>query len=311
MSDSERTAAFMTPAMMGKMAAAPAPVVAPSAQLLRDPPGEVGREAVAHLAGVRRELEQQVHERDLQPLASEFQRLHVSLEQLDFEQLRPRGWLARTTGKARSAGAEFFQQYEQAAEAAQAMGKQAAALQKLHVAQVATTERLLVEMEVECSALEQTVEQNARWLQGVRKELQQRHASAADAAAVAIVKEDAARCELLVARLKTLRAVAAAAQRTLEHARGALVQRLALLQTLEQGQARATRAWNERLSGTAAAAERGEGGNLSIEAPQELHHQMQQQVAQTAQECALVQRHEAALAVELAALSQALDDAAA
>ena len=66
-------------------------------------------------------------------------------------------------------------------------------------------------------------------MQDMRTQLQQRHAAAAaDPAAQQQVREDAARCEILVTRLKALRAISAMARATLNQTREVLALRAAL-----------------------------------------------------------------------------------
>jgi hypothetical protein len=167
--------------------------------------------------------------RDLATVRGALEALQTVQQQLDFSLLQTRGWWARTTGKARSAGAEFAAQVEQITEATRALGTLASLLQKSQPGESAVTERTLVDMEVEYRALDQLVEQGAKWLQDMRTQLQQRHAAAAaDPAAQQQVREDAARCEILVTRLKALRAISAMARATLNQTREVLALFLAI-----------------------------------------------------------------------------------
>ena len=131
-----------------------------------------------------------------------------ALPRLDFGLLQPRGWWARTTGKGRSAGAEFAAQFEQIdAGGPRAWPPRPRPLQRKQQEQATAVDLALLELEVEYHAIDKIIDQGARWLQDMRNQLKARQAAAGRRRGQEQIREDAARCEILVARLKVLRAV--------------------------------------------------------------------------------------------------------
>lgn len=308
MNDHDRTASLMSPAKLARMR--PKAAASPGAWL-DQMAADVGLLQVDNLVGVQRALESQAGGRDLATVRGALEALQTVQQQLDFSLLQTRGWWARTTGKARSAGAEFAAQVEQITEATRALGTLASLLQKSQPGESAVTERTLVDMEVEYRALDQLVEQGAKWLQDMRTQLQQRHAAAAaDPAAQQQVREDAARCEILVTRLKALRAISAMARATLNQTREVLALRAALALHLSHAMPATFRGWSTRLTALAnAAADVAGGPELSVEAPMEIHQQMQQQTADAVARSAQLLALEQALATSLGSLGRMLADA--
>ena len=308
MNDHDRTASLMSPGKLARLK--PQAAATPEAWLDRMA-ADVGRLQVENLSDVQKALAQQAAQRDAAALSAALQALAAAQPQLDFNLLQTRGWWARTTGKARSAGAEFAAQVEQIAALVQTLAARGGELGRSHAEGVVVTEKTLVNLDVEYRALDKLVEQGARWLQDMRGQLQQRHAAAAsDPAAQQKVREDAARCEILVARLKALRALSASAQQVLATTRDVLGARGTLAQHVTQTLAGTARNWNTRLSSLAAAAQDGSGGpELSVEAPMEIHRQMQDQVAQAQAECQRLAHMEHGIAAALSQLSQQIEAA--
>jgi hypothetical protein len=303
MEDHDRTASLMSP---GKLAEARPKAAASPAAWLDQMASDAGHLHVRRLAELQRELQAQADQRDFSPLASDLARLAESLPQLDFGLLHTRGWWARTTGKSRSAGSEFSAQFDQVAALAEALAPRAQALRQLQQQQTGPAERTLMEIDVEYHAIDKIIDQGARWLQDMRGQLKQRHATAADAKSQQQVKDDAARCELLVARLKALRAVSSAAQQVHEQSQTAAARRTALVQLLQQAVAADVKAWQARVSAVASSA--GDSGTpaLSIEAPMETHRELQLCMKQVIADCAQVQAQEALVGESLAALDAQL-----
>ncbi|NNU44169.1 hypothetical protein [Ramlibacter montanisoli] len=98
----------------------------------------------------------------------------------------------------------------------------------------AAAERSALEFDVEIRAIEKIMEQGARWLQDMRNQLKARTAAGGDAAAQDQIRQDNERCELLVERLKLLRAANSAAQDASERCRGVAKRRAALMETLQR-----------------------------------------------------------------------------
>lgn len=305
--DSDRTASLMTPAKLAQLK--PKPAASPAAwldQLASD----AGGLHVRRLVELNAQLQAHVPAAGCEELAQSLVGLQQVLPQLDFSLLQPRGWLARATGKARSAGADFAQQYEQAAQAAQDLRHRAQALQQGQQAAAAATERTLVEIEVEWRALEKILDQGARWLQDMRNQLKARQAEAQDDAARDKVREDAARCELLVARLKLLRAISSAAQQAHEQARTTGARRATLSQAVQQVCGHQLKAWQSQLAALATAAAEGSPPTASVQDAIELQRELLQRAQQAAGGCAQLQEQEQALAANLGALGQQLQAAA-
>lgn len=296
MTDHDRTASLMSPGKLSRLK--PQPAATPEAWLDRMA-ADVGRLQVDNLLDVQQALAKQALDRAAGALESELSALAAAQQQLDFSLLQTRGWWARTTGKARSAGAEFAAQVDQVSATAQSVAARVGELTRSHATGAAITERTLLNLDVEYRALDKIVEQGAKWLQDMRGQLQQRHAAAAtDPAAQQKVREDATRCEILVVRLKALRALSTTAQGVLAQTRDLLAARGALALSLSQALSATTRSWNARMASLAAAAQAGsDSPELSVEAPQEIHRQMDLQVAQALADCtALAGLEEAAAA---------------
>jgi hypothetical protein len=304
MDDLDRTASLMTPAKLAQVR--PKGPASPAAWL-DQMAADAGHAHVRRLAELRKELQAQAMRRDCSPLTAGLTRLGEALPRLDFGLLRSRGWWARTTGKSRSAGVEFASVFEQADEAALALAAQTQDLVKKQQDRVAAGDRALVELEVEFRALDTIIGQGARWLQDMRAQLKARQAQAADEPGRKQIKDDAARCEILVARLKALRGVTSAAQHSHQQAQGAAARGAAVLQTLQRALTADVKSWRARLSLLAAAAGDSDSPALNLEEPQENHRALQLCVKQILADCAQLQAQEKLLADSLAALGEQLE----
>ncbi|MCW5649954.1 MAG: hypothetical protein KIS62_09425 [Ramlibacter sp.] len=308
MNDHDQTASLMSPSKLARIK--PQQPTSPGAWL-DQMAADVGQLQVVNLTASQRALASQLRGGDLAAaLAASVEALQKSLQGLDFDLLQTRGWWARATGKARSAGTEFAGQVDEIGAALKVLSIQVSTAHKAQADSVSATERTLLEVEVEHRALDQMVEQGAKWLQDMRAQLQQRHAAAAgsnDPVAQQQVKADAARCEILVTRLKALRALGASAQQALTETREALARRATLMQLLGQALPATARNWNTRLSSLAASVSGGsDGASLNLEGPQDIHQQLQKLVSQALADCAAVQASEKALVGHLDALGQQL-----
>lgn len=302
MPDSDRTASLMTPAKLAqiKPRAAPSP-----AAWLSQMAADAGHQHVHRVRELLDQLQAQAAQRDVSPLASELSRLGLALPGLDFGLLNDQGWWARTTGKSRGAGAQFAAQFEQIDQLA---GGLAARTQDLHKKQqelAAANDRTLVELEVEYHAIDKIIDQGARWLQDMRSQLKSR-GTPADPAAREQARQDTERCEILVARLKALRALSSAVQQSIQHAQGVAARRAALLQQVRQGLAGAVKSWRGHLSIVAAAVRAGGGAGQNLDASMEAHRDVQLGVKQAVADCGQLQAQELTLAESLAALATQL-----
>ncbi len=305
--DHDRTASLMTPAKLAQQFA-PKAAASPAAWL-DQMAADAGYAHVRRLGELCDEMRTQAGRRDFESVIAELGRLAEALPHLDFGLLQTRSWWARTTGKSRSSGAEFAAQFEQIEQATQALAAAAQALQKQQQEQGTAGELSLLELEVEFRAIDKILDQGARWLQDMRSQLKARQAAATDEQARQAIKEEAARCEILVARLKLLRAVSSSAQSAHQQAQAAAGRRGALLQLLQQALASDVKAWQSRLSVLAASAGDKDSPALSLEGPMESHRELQLCVKQAIADSAQLQAQEKAMAESLDALGAQVDTA--
>jgi hypothetical protein len=307
--DDDRTASLMTPAKLAQLAVRPRPAASPGA-FLDQMAADAGSGHVRRLLDLRRQLEVQVQEADGAAVAAAANALVEALDQLDFSQVEPRGWLARATGKGKEAAAGFAAQYDRILKAGEDLADEVRALQRKQQAQGAAVDRSLVEVDVEVRAIEKIMDQGARWLQDMRAQLKSREAEGGDTGVQQQIREDTARCELLVARLKLLRTAVSATQQAVEKCKGLAARRTALQESLQQVQDTEWKSWEKRLAPVAeqaiASGEAGEGVDGARAAQQELHSAVQQ----AAQDCEALQVQGQAAAAELAALQAPLQAAA-
>jgi hypothetical protein len=308
MDDQDRTASLMTPAKLAQVK--PKGPATPAAWL-DQMAADAGHQHLRRIADLRTDLEAQAGRRDLSSVTAELSHLAETLPRLDFGLLQNRGWLARLSGKSKSAGTEFETQFEQIDGVAKALSVQAEALQARQGEQVTGNDLTLLELEVEYRAIEKILDQGARWLQDMRNQLKTREAAVTDDAGRQQIKDDAMRCEILVARLKALRAVSSAAQAAHQEAQQTAARRAGLVQMLQQALATDVKDWRARISKLASAAGDGDAPALSLEGPMESHRDLQLCVKQAIADCAQLQAHEKALAASLAALGAQLEAVAA
>ncbi|MBA2962523.1 MULTISPECIES: hypothetical protein [Ramlibacter] len=305
MDPDDQTASLMTPAKLAQVSAARAPV-SPSA-FLDQMAADVGHQHVRRLAELRAALEREARASSAASVRPPLEELAQALPQVDFGLLEPRGWWAGLTGKNRSAGAVFAAGVDAAEGAARSVGAGVGAAQKAQQPHAVTADRALVEVEVEYQALDRLIDQGARWLQTMRSQLQQRgDPGALDANARRQVDEDAARCELLVSRLKALRAAAAASQQARQQALATAERRSELTRSTLQAVASEVTGWRSRLSALAAAAAEGRAAGR-LDAAREAHEQLQRRLAAVLADCEQLRSHEAALLDALDAMRVQLD----
>lgn len=303
--DHDRTASLMTPAKLAQVK--PKGAVSPAAWL-DQMAADAGHQHVRRLAELRAELEASGARRGFEGVTTALGRLGEVLPRLDFGLLQSRGWWARTTGKARTACAEFAKCFEEIDEAAKELVAQVQSLQKAE-SESAGADRRWTELEVEFHAIEKIIDQGARWLQDMRNQLKTREAGAADAQSLQAVKDDEARCEILVGRLKKLRALTSAAQAVHQQALEANRRRAALVQQFQQAAGAQVKTWRTRLGAIAANAADDSAPGLSLEEPMESHRELQLWLKRAAADCAQLQGHEETAAQGLAALAAPLEAA--
>jgi hypothetical protein len=310
MSDMEedRTASLMTPARLAQLQERPKTAASPAAWL-DTLASDAGSGHVRRLADLRGQIEAQLRERDQGAIAAALSGLAQALEKLDFAQLQPKGWLARTMGKGKEAAAAFVAQVDRIGRAGEDLADEARDLQKKQAAGTAD-DRMAMEVEGELRAIEKIMDQGARWLQDMRSQLKARQAQGGDAAAQQQIREDTQRCDLLVVRLKQLRAVSTATQPVLERCKALAPQRTAFLQAAQALQDAPWKTWQRR-SGPLADEARAGGATIEgVERARAAWQELQAALAQAATDCASLQEQEQALAAELEALREPLQAAA-
>ena len=307
--DPDRTASLMTPAKLAQMKARPKAAAGPAAwldQLAAD----AGSGHVRRLVDLRRQLEAQVREHGYAGVQAALDTLGEALQQLDFDLLQPKGLLARVTGKGKEERAGFVAQFERIGRAGEDLEDELRELQRKLQGQNTAAARTLAEFDVEVKAIEKIIDQGARWLQDMRNQLKAREAAAPDAVAQKQMDDDAARCEVLVSRLKQLRGASSAAQQAAERCRAAGDRRTAFLQASQQALDQQWAGWQGALA-PLAAAEGGTGvASRGIGGARGATDELQSALRQAAQDCTELQAQEQALAGELAALHEPLQAAA-
>jgi hypothetical protein len=300
MHDADRTASLMTPAKLAQVK--PKAAVSPAAWLDRMA-ADAGHQHVRRLGELRTELQAQAGKRDFTPLAGAIARIAEALPTLDFGLLQHKsGFFARLAGKNKSAVAGFASQFDKIEEAAQGVAEQAKSLQASQGEQASRNDVTLLEFEVEFRAIEKIIDGASRWLQDMRNQLRTRESQAGDEAVRQQIREDSRRCELLVARLKGLRALSSAAQQLHQQAQSTAARRASVVQAMHSQVARDIREWRTRIEPLASAAREGELPALSLEGAMDCHRDLQLCIKQAAADCARLQAHETSLAESLDAL---------
>ncbi|HUR88511.1 MAG TPA: hypothetical protein VMZ74_05430 [Ramlibacter sp.] len=294
--DEDRTASLMTPAKLAQAGSRPKAPVSPAAWLDKMA-SDAGHQHVRRLAELRADLQAQATKRDFSPLAKDLDAVAAALPQLDFGLLQQKGGLlARLSGKNKNTFVEFASQFDAIDETLDQLAKQGKSLQAKLAEQAAITDRTLVEFEVEFRGLEKIIDQGARWLQDMRNQLKTREAEAIDDAARAQVRQDAQRCEVLVSRLKQLRALSTAAHECQQQAQATAARRASIAQSLQGTVAERAKQWRTRVTPLANAARDGESPGLSLEAPMDCHRDLQLCIKDAIADCAQMQSHEKELA---------------
>jgi hypothetical protein len=308
--DDDRTASLMTPAKLAQVTSRPRVPVSPAAWLDKMA-SDAGQQQVHRLAELRADLQLQATKRDYSALAGDLAGLAAALPHLDFGLLKQRtGLLARLTGKAKTSVTDFAGQFDRIDEALQALAAQARSLRGRQGEQARGTDKALLEFEVEYRAIDKIIDSASRWLNDTREQLKAREAQGGDEAALRAMREDRERCELIVARLKVLRAVTTAAQQCHEQAQAAAARRASLVQSLEGTLASQVQEWRKRLAPLANAAREGEVPALSLEGPMDSHRDLQLGIKDAIADCTQMQVHEKGLADSLEALEAPLQAAA-
>jgi hypothetical protein len=304
--DNDRTASLMTPAKLAQVAATAQAPVSPSAFLDRMA-ADVGHQHVSRLAQLQKQLEHQGQLAPAEGLQAAVDKLVEKLGKMDFAPLEVKGFIANLTGKAKAAGAEFAYRVGKVDKAAQALADLVVPMQKEQATRDAAHERTMVEFDVEYKALDKVIDQGARWLQDMRNQLKTREADPSlDAAGRAQLAQDASRCEMLVGRLKSLRAAAAASQQAHDEARATAKRRIEVLQAATRLLNGEVAEWRHRLGVLAEAATEGNAEGPRIKQGQELTASMRARTEALQADCGQLCTHETTLQRQLAAMGEQL-----
>ena len=307
--DEDRTASLMTPAKLAQVANRPKAAVSPDAWLDKMA-SDAGQAHVLRLAELRADLQVQATKRIDASLAKDLDSVADVLSRLDFGVLQQKGgFLARLSGKNKSAVAEFAAQFDTIEEALGALAQRGKSLAGKQGDPASGMDKTLLEFEVEFRGVEKIIDQGARWLQDMRVQLKAREAQATDDAARAQLRLDAQRCELLVARLKLLRALSTASHEVHQQAQAAAARRASIAQSLQGTVASRVKDWRGRVTPLANAARDGDLPGLSLEGPMDSHRELQLAIKQAIADCGQLQSHETALATSLDALGAPLQAA--
>jgi hypothetical protein len=308
--EQERTASLMTPAKLAQLRMKPVKPAASPAALLDQLAADAGAAHVRRLTELRAQLEAKARERGYATFSAALQALADALPRLDFPLLQPKGLLARMTGKGKEEALGFVAQYEAIGRAIEDVHDEFKALEKKSQAITAGLDKLLLEFDVEVRAVERIMNQGTRWLQDMRGKLGERTSAGPDAEARRLIDEDTARCELLVARLKQLRAASTGAQQVQERIKSVEDKRNSTLALLRQALDGEMRAWQVALRPVATAAEDTGSATHGVALAKNAHAELQACVKQALKDCAHLHNNELAVLDELTALVEPLQAAA-
>jgi hypothetical protein len=309
--DSDRTAALMTPAMLAQLRMKGKPEAAASpAAWLNQLAADAGSGHARRLVDLRKTLESQSREWSHTQVQSALASALELLPSLDFNLLQPKGWLARATGKGREEAAGFAKQADRIGGAVESFTEEVHALRKTHQIQAAAQERTLGEFETEIKALEQIIEQGSRWLQDMRSQLRVRQSQGPDEAAREAIAQDEKRCELLVDRVKLLRAATSAARHAQDLCRTGMERRGALLQALQQCIETEVEAWQQRMAPLAAEAGKGAAVTAGVDGARQAHQQLEGGLQEAVRHAKQLAQQQKDLHDELAVLHKPLEAAA-
>jgi hypothetical protein len=307
--DDDRTASLMTPAKLAQLKVRPQASATSAGAWLDQLAADAGSGHIQRLLDLRRQLLALVEDAQPTGAATGGTQLAAALGAVDFSLLQPRGWLARATGKGKEAAAGFRDQCDACTRAGEALAGELRTLQRRQQAQASVLARTVAEGEAEVRAVEKIMDQGARWLQDMRGQLKARESAGGDAATLQKIAEDTRRCELLVARLKQLRAADAAAAQAVEHCKALAARSTALATSLQQVLEGGWKDVARRLDALADQAAEGAAPD-AVEACRKAVPGLAEALRQAGSDAQALQSQEQALARELAALQEPLQAAA-
>jgi len=303
----DRTASLMTPAKLAKVAGSGSAAVGPS-QFLDRMAADVAHQHLHRLGELRLALQAhgQGELEQAEQAASVLEQMRDALPQVDFAPLQERNWWADITGKSRTKGSAFASTFDRVDEVAQELGTAVAALQKRQLQRATAQDRTLVEFNVEYQALDKAIHQGSRWLQDMRNQVKARQAQAGSAGSEQQVRADEARCELLVERLKLLRAAAAASHGAYEEVLATAQRRSEFAQATGRVATVHLQSWRSSLSAVASAASGGKVSQPLLDEAQKAHDKLRRKLEALLADAGQLRTHEAALVAQLAAMGEQL-----
>ena len=300
MDESDRTASLMSPAKLAQMK--PKAATTPAAWLTQMA-ADAGHMHVKRIGELGELLRGQVRMPGLAAIATRLENLADDLPDLDFSLLEQRGWWARTSGMGRVTSPQFATRFEEVGSEAGALATAAKTLGAGQLADAAQMERALVELDAEYRAVEKIIDQGARWLQDMRNQIKGRQAAATSPQAHREVLEDSARCDILVDRLKLLRALCNGCAPVPEAARAYVHRRGLLLQALQQSLASEVDDWHAVLAPVATAAAAGKSPTDSVQPQLDAHNELLASLKNAISACQQLLAQEQELARSLTPLS--------
>ncbi|HZY20142.1 MAG TPA: hypothetical protein VFE82_16855 [Ramlibacter sp.] len=305
-STDDRTASLMTPAKLAQVqGAARAPVDATA--FLDRMATDVGHQHLRRLSQLRSDLASSIRTAKEASALPAMHRLAEELEMLDFAPLKAGGWWAGLTGRRHTAGEAFAARFEEADRVAQGLVTTLGSVHKRQQALGASSERMLLEFEVEYRALDKIMDQGTRWLQDMRAQLRARGGDiTGDPDVQRQLAQDGARCDLLLERLKLLRAVASAARQAHEELRAAAARRAGIMKAAVGALSGQVQGWRGRVGGLAALAPAGKAGRAAVDEAAQVHGQVLQRLHELLVEGAELKLQENACAQALAQLDEQL-----
>ncbi len=302
--DSDRTASLMTPAKLAQLRLQTKPETGTA--YLDQMASDAGSGHARRLVDLRQQLETLGRERSYASVATAVRSIRDQLPRLDFTLLQPKGWLSRATGKGREAASGFVIQHDRIAHAIDDLREELSELDRKHEAQTSLTDKTLAELDAEVAAIEKIIDQGSRWLQDMRGQLRLRQQKSPDAQAQSKIQEDTLRCELLVARIKELRAANSAAQHAREICETGARRRTAFFQSVRQALDEEGKTWRDTMKPLVAQAAQSGAAASGLDAAGKVHEALQIRMSQADRDCAQIRTHENELIEEIAALAKPL-----
>jgi hypothetical protein len=289
MAKKDRTASLMSPNKLAQVV--PKARTSPAAWL-DQMAADAGHIHVKRLVDLCKSLQAQLLAGETSDLLAQLSGFSRQLPSLDFGLVRDQGWWARTTGKSRVAGEQFAAQFAEIDQLADHLQALTQSQQRRTREQADAVDRLLLEIDSELKAIDKINDEGTRWLQDMRSQLRTRQAAEQDEHGRKQVDDDTARCEILVERLKTLRDMRMASQRSRELAKDLASRRSAVLQLLQEALASDVKVWHSSISSLTSKSAEAATASSGLEEAMESHRELQLCMKQVLFDCSELQQQE-------------------